>query len=693
MSRKINFLDSFQRFGSNTSGSTQLIFSLSIIPMLLMGGAAMDLSRAVRERTELYAATDSAILAAARVMKSASSATLTSIATAHLTASHNSPNYSIDSGPTVNADKTEVCMTSITNMPTTIMKIAQINYVTLKAQSCAKVGGTTYEVALALDNTGSMGSSKMASMKIAAKNLIDQLLPASQSTHYAQVSLIPFNYAVKAFDPDAIAEPGNSNEQTRFANVNWLDHNGGSSIHWENFPQVTGGSFAPASRFELHKNIGTKWAGCLEARPGAYALADQPASAANPDSLYVPQFAPDEGDNASNRINSYLSDFGNSVCEPGDVYKVRDDASPYFGDGQSKLCKYKAGIQVTIVPGACTTQRVCDQTNLDLPGGLLQRSIHSARAWSANTSKQLSLLPKISEGKSLILKTDRDDDDDDDRRGDGRGGGGSPWDGVPGLNTNCNANPAAPQCVSFCQFQPNAPWCSQGPSCRNVETCEPSTTVTTPLTISADESGGKGPNQFCTIRPVTQLSQDAPALKAEIEAMSSGGNTNLISGIAWAWKTISPNSPYAQYKTIKPYNAPSHEKVIVFMTDGDNTWGTTGNANGSYYSPFGYFWNKRLGKADAPGKSCHNQDVSSSNRTCYMDAMTLKACNAAKAAGIKIYTIGFSTAGQAISSAGQALLEACASTSSNYYLATNANQLNAAFAAIGDSLQGLRISR
>jgi len=39
------------------------------------------------------------------------------------------------------------------------------------------------------------------------------------------------------------------------------------------------------------------------------------------------------------------------------------------------------------------------------------------------------------------------------------------------------------------------------------------------------------------------------------------------------------------------------------------------------------------------------------------------------------------------------LLEACASAPSNYYLATNASQLNAAFEDIGNSLAGLHLSR
>ncbi len=341
---------------------------------------------------------------------------------------------------------------------------------------------------------------------------------------------------------------------------------------------------------------------------------------------------------------------------------------------------------------------MCDQTNNTKPNDLLKRLVqHAKYGRSAPAPIMASMsLPKISDDNSLLHNVDgggNRGNGGNGGNGGGNGGNGGSGGFGGGIQTNCNADPSQSICQQFCQFQPNAAWCNQGPTCQNVTTCEPDTTTTALKTITADTSDGKGPNQFCTIRAVTQLSQDAAALKTEIDAMSAGGNTNLVSAISWAWKTISPNSPYAGYKVIKPYNSASHEKVIVFMTDGDNTWGTTSNSNDSYYSPFGFFWNKRLGKANAPGKSCNNQDVTKSNRTCYMDAMTLKACEAAKTAGVKIYTIGFSTASSPISSSGQSLLQSCASSSSNYYLATNASQLNAAFAAIGDSLQGLHISR
>ena len=565
--------------------NTSVIFSLSLVPMLLMGGAAMDLSRAIGTKTDLQAVTDSAILAAGRKMASASGAELKSIAKAHLTAKKTESAYMIKSGPTVSSDKKEICVTTQTSLPTMVMKLAQIDQIDLMATSCAKVGGTTYEIALALDNTGSMGTTKLTQMKTAAKNLVDQLLPAGSSKFYSKISLVPFSSAVKAFDPEKLAEAGNTNQATRFDANKWIDIAGASAIHWENFPMVTGGSFKPKNRFELHANFNTTWACCFEARAGGNALKDTPvASNANDpgatttqkNTLYVPYFAPDEGDNASNKWNSYISDYGNSICESNDVYKT-NDKKYFFDDGQSKLCKYKPGVSVTVVKGACTNEKVCTNSFRYSPpysaGGLIK----SASFVSTPATSPAAAFPSIAgDYRSVFTLV---------KKGDG---------GIPKKYKVCNSKPWKKKCKNYCENNPKAPWCDnkdddddKGATCKNVTTCEPDTTKTTKLTISA--STNFGPNKGCETRAVTQLSTNATELKSEIDKMKSLGTTKLISAVMWAWKTISPNSPYAQFEQIEDYTKENHQKVLVLMTDGDNTWSGTWNSNKSQFGPFGYY--------------------------------------------------------------------------------------------------------
>jgi hypothetical protein len=75
------------------------------------------------------------------------------------------------------------------------------------------------------------------------------------------------------------------------------------------------------SHFDLFNRIGgASWKGCIEARPEPYDVTDDPPNAANPDTLFVPYFWPDEpgkADSGGPYNNSYLDD---GVSPPGWTY-------------------------------------------------------------------------------------------------------------------------------------------------------------------------------------------------------------------------------------------------------------------------------------------------------------------------------------------------------------------------------------
>jgi hypothetical protein len=74
------------------------------------------------------------------------------------------------------------------------------------------------------------------------------------------------------------------------------------------------------------------------------------------------------------------------------------------------------------------------------------------------------------------------------------------------------------------------------------------------------------------------------------------------------------------------------------------------------------------------------------------DELTLEACTNAKAQGIEIFTIGFSTPTDPIDQQGLDLMKACATNAEHYFAASDASQLDAAFSAIGIGLGKLRLS-
>ena len=141
------------------------------------------------------------------------------------------------------------------------------------------------------------------------------------------------------------------------------------------------------------------------------------------------------------------------------------------------------------------------------------------------------------------------------------------------------------------------------------------------------------------------LSEDWAALHAKVDAMAPAGNTNVTIGLALGWQTLTPAAPYNA-----PAKAPELDKVIVVLTDGDNTqnrWTTSGSA---------------------------------------IDARTQKVCENAKADNIKLYTVR-------VINGDAALLQGCASKTNMYYDVQQADQLNAAFDSIAQNLANLRLTK
>jgi Flp pilus assembly protein TadG len=228
----------------------------------------------------------------------------------------------------------------------------------------------TLEVALALDNSGSMdylgsgsGLKRIDLLKAAAKQLVDTLAAQAalmkQIQKPVQFSLVPFAASV--------------NVGAAYAGASWMDTDGRSPIHHENFDWTTinttnktteklngiwyarGTNWGtlkdkPLTRFTLYDNMkavtaqawvktgqtctqynknGTcktwqdtgyytptaysqfqAWGGCVEARPYPYNVNDAAAGTAHPETLFVPMFGPDEpGDRWTSATNTDIDSY------------------------------------------------------------------------------------------------------------------------------------------------------------------------------------------------------------------------------------------------------------------------------------------------------------------------------------------------------------------------------------------------
>ncbi|ACL57747.1 hypothetical protein [Methylobacterium nodulans] len=117
------------------------------------------------------------------------------------------------------------------------------------------------------------------------------------------------------------------------------------------------------------------------------------------------------------------------------------------------------------------------------------------------------------------------------------------------------------------------------------------------------------------------------------------------------------------------------------------------NYNKSVYTSIGYIVN-----TDGSNPSSRfpptNQDLTTPiNIRNALDALTTQAYTNAKAAGISVYTIGFSTPSDSIDDKGLSLLSNCASSSSQAFVANDANTLISAFNQIAKSVGSLRLTR
>ncbi len=193
-------------FAANQKGTTAVIFALSIVPLLLAGGAAIDYVRYADAETRLQAALDSGALAVA------ASAGLTDAQRAKAgkdTFESNLKAARIDPADVFSSFKvkgTQVSAEANFILPSGLMQIAGISEMEIAVATEISVPeGKKAEIALVLDYSGSMeevsgGEVKYVAMKNAAKKLISDLEAANPKN--VKVGLVPFSHHVYVTMPE-----------------------------------------------------------------------------------------------------------------------------------------------------------------------------------------------------------------------------------------------------------------------------------------------------------------------------------------------------------------------------------------------------------------------------------------------------------------------------------------------------------
>ena len=237
MQNKNNNQSKMTDFFKTTSGSIMVYAALAAVPITGFAGVAIDSARGYMVRSHLSESLDAAALAAGRSFT-------TEAAQADVQRFFNL-NFKQDylgatiEGPTatLNTETNELIVEARAKIDTSFMKLLGEDYIYVSAKTKIKRNVKGLELSLIMDNTGSMrSSSKITTMKNAAKELINVLYGDNETLDEVWVSVVPYVASVNI---------GNSY-------TNWLT--GYKTRHYR----------------------GTVWKGCVEAREAPYDQTDDP---------------------------------------------------------------------------------------------------------------------------------------------------------------------------------------------------------------------------------------------------------------------------------------------------------------------------------------------------------------------------------------------------------------------------------
>lgn len=192
-----HILSSLRTFRCNPRGNVTITFALAAIPLVGAVGAAVDFSRANSARSAMLAALDSTALILSKDAQTLTTDQLNTKALAIFLANFHRPdakNISVKpvlTNPSQGSFALQISATA--SVDTTFTGIWKPT-MEIGANAQAVWGLKRLELALALDNTGSMASNqKMTQLKLAAKDLLKTLQKAAKKPDDVKVSIIPFS--------------------------------------------------------------------------------------------------------------------------------------------------------------------------------------------------------------------------------------------------------------------------------------------------------------------------------------------------------------------------------------------------------------------------------------------------------------------------------------------------------------------
>lgn len=287
----------FRDFLNSRRGSITPAFAAMMLPLTMMAGFSIDLARAHEGRAKLQDSVDAAALALAHQPAGTPTDTLQKQAQLWINADLHDSDVVKPVSVSITPTNGQLLLAAHTTEPALVSGLLGMSQFHLAANSTVKWGLNHVEVALVLDNTGSMAGTKISTLTSAAQTLVTTLLgQAGGDANAVKIAVVPFSMTVNVFGQTTIG-------------AGYTPPAGVTGV----MPGAYGADLfttANTNRFTLLKNMNQKWGGCVESRPYPYDTQDTPPSGTTPASMFVPFFAPDEPDTPINTgfLNNYLAD-------------------------------------------------------------------------------------------------------------------------------------------------------------------------------------------------------------------------------------------------------------------------------------------------------------------------------------------------------------------------------------------------
>lgn len=312
-------LSRLKSFGRDEGGAFAVIFGVIAVVLIATGGSAVDFVNIQQARKTTQISLDSTVLALQPEIYKKNKTWIKNRAQKLATEAMDGTDISIAIDKVeIDTEAGRLMISANISRPTLFVRLVGVNEMKATLVSEATRAKNRLEVAMVLDNSGSMQSyGRMTALKTAAKLAVDILSGGDSNPEKVFIGLIPFNQYV--------------NIGTKDRKAKGVDYQGKSPLSWDNFDDdnnpATGHNTSNPSdrlnRLSLYAAIpNVSWKGCVEARSHDTSKPEsarldvndvEPNYDALPgydygETLFVPVFEPDLPDwNSSNR-RGYIKD-------------------------------------------------------------------------------------------------------------------------------------------------------------------------------------------------------------------------------------------------------------------------------------------------------------------------------------------------------------------------------------------------